>query len=383
MGRRGRCELACPHRHTHRHRRLTHHLTLPLLRPPLHRRSAAHLARLSSAPDFGALPAAFPPLMHTLLLVWRHSRHYNTPSRLSVLLQQVANAVIAAARGQLSGRQVLELLAEDGAAGAAVAKLRATTAVCVALKRAFSAAKARAAVECPDRPWRALSSAAVFARLDAFLGRLHHVTELAAAAAQYARLERLVVGGAKGGDLSAAVEHVADGYRAALAAVEVVPYDLLDIDGSTAGSGTSEAEESSSGAGGGDERQPATTVVGATDAAAAARAAAARFASDYRQWQERIADLDRRLASVLTGALDGCANVYGRFKLLDAFEGLLERPAIQVRERERGAVVTRLRPQHSIHAFTQSTRSPHLTTPSHPRLAPNPRRTCWGGSTRR
>jgi dynein heavy chain, axonemal len=301
---------------------------------------AAHLARLASCPDFGALPAAFPPLMHTLLLVWRHSRHYNTPARLGVLLRQIANAVIASARAQLSGRQVLELLAEDGGAAAAVAKLRATASVCVALKRAFAATKARAGVECPDRPWRALSSAAVFGRLDAFLARLHHVTELAAAAAQYAKLDRLVVGGAKGSDLASAVEHVAAGYRDALAAVEAVPYDLLDIDGGSSGGGSGDGNaEHGDGSGGsssagsaGDERLPAGGAVG-TDPAAAARAAAARFAADYRMWQARVADLDRRLASVLTGALDGCANVYGRFKLLDAFEGLLERPAIQVGER--------------------------------------------------
>ena len=39
--------------------------------------------------------------------------------------------------------------------------------------------------------------------------------------------------------------------------------------------------------------------------------------------------LQRRLASILTQAFDDCATLYGRFKLLDSFDDLLERPIIQ------------------------------------------------------
>jgi hypothetical protein len=35
------------------------------------------------------------------------------------------------------------------------------------------------------------------------------------------------------------------------------------------------------------------------------------------------------LASILTQAFDDCATIYGRFKLLDSFDELLERPIIQ------------------------------------------------------
>jgi len=42
-----------------------------------------------------------------------------------------------------------------------------------------------------------------------------------------------------------------------------------------------------------------------------------------------IKELERRLGAVISLAFDDCPTVYGRFKLLDSFEGLLERPIIQ------------------------------------------------------
>ena len=46
-------------------------------------------------------------------------------------------------------------------------------------------------------------------------------------------------------------------------------------------------------------------------------------------WVCSIDRCQRRLASVLTQGFDDCATIYGRFKLLDSFDELLERPIIQ------------------------------------------------------
>ena len=274
----------------------------------------APLARLASATDFEALPPQFPPLMATLLLVWKHSGWYTTPDRLGVLVRQIANAVVAAARAFVSGRGVLDLIAEEQAP-TAVARLRTTAGVVGALKRAYFAAKTRAGLECPGRPW-ALSYAVTWGRTDAFLSRLHDLTELAVAVTQYARLERVTIGGAKGGAHSASVERIHAEYARALAALGGVAYDLLDIDGGRGGGGGDDGSQ------GGDARG------GVGDALAAAADAAARFAADYGAFRARLGELDRRLASLLTAALADCACVYARFKLLDAFDGLLERPPV-------------------------------------------------------
>ena len=44
--------------------------------------------------EYAELEQKFPPLFHTISLVWRHSRHYKQPSRLVVLLQEISNLII-------------------------------------------------------------------------------------------------------------------------------------------------------------------------------------------------------------------------------------------------------------------------------------------------
>ena len=53
------------------------------------------------------------------------------------------------------------------------------------------------------------------------------------------------------------------------------------------------------------------------------------FEDDFYKFRQRIKELERRLASILTQGFDDCDTVIGKFKLLDSFEGLLNRPNIQ------------------------------------------------------
>ena len=53
------------------------------------------------------------------------------------------------------------------------------------------------------------------------------------------------------------------------------------------------------------------------------------FDDDFYEFRAKIKELERRLASVITQAFDDCDTITGRFKLLDSFEGLLNRPIIQ------------------------------------------------------
>jgi len=62
-----------------------------------------HLLKVTDSSDFPALPECFGPLMATLLLVWTHSRHFNTPAKLMALLRRLSNALIAQARQFLPG----------------------------------------------------------------------------------------------------------------------------------------------------------------------------------------------------------------------------------------------------------------------------------------
>ena len=41
--------------------------------------------------DFSEVSDNFKPLMHTILLIWRNSKFYNTPGRLVVLMREICN----------------------------------------------------------------------------------------------------------------------------------------------------------------------------------------------------------------------------------------------------------------------------------------------------
>lgn len=53
------------------------------------------------------------------------------------------------------------------------------------------------------------------------------------------------------------------------------------------------------------------------------------FEDDFFKFREKIKELERKLASILTQGFDDCDTIIGKFKLLDSFEGLLNRPNIQ------------------------------------------------------
>lgn len=54
-----------------------------------------------------------------------------------------------------------------------------------------------------------------------------------------------------------------------------------------------------------------------------------QFDDDFFSFRQRVKELERRLASILTQSFDDCDTIIGKFKMLDSFEGLLNRPIIQ------------------------------------------------------
>jgi Dynein heavy chain, N-terminal region 1 len=55
---------------------------------------------------------------------------------------------------------------------------------------------------------------------------------------------------------------------------------------------------------------------------------ASAFSADYDSFRAIMSDLDRRLCQVVLTAFDDCATMTATFKLLDSFEGLLDREVI-------------------------------------------------------
>ena len=63
----------------------------------------AHITQFTELTDFAALPETFGPLMQIMLLVWRHSKFFNTPAKLLALTRRLGNALIAQAQAFLPG----------------------------------------------------------------------------------------------------------------------------------------------------------------------------------------------------------------------------------------------------------------------------------------
>ena len=103
---------------------------------------------------------------------------------------------------------------------------------------------------------------------------------------QFNKLQKIEIGNTKGKQLTASVMQIFDEFNKAVEEFMHVSYDIMDIE----------------------KRQ---------------------FDDDFFKFRNRIKELERRLASILTQGFDDSDTIIGKFKLLDSFEGLLYRPIIQ------------------------------------------------------
>ena len=106
------------------------------------------------------------------MMIWKHSRFYNTPARLVVLMREICNDLIRQARLFVSPEQIFEMEPQE-----AVERLMVTLKVCGTFKSVYFDYKSRANSEVPQNPWR-IQNTALFPRLDSFLERCHDLLDL-------------------------------------------------------------------------------------------------------------------------------------------------------------------------------------------------------------
>ncbi len=53
------------------------------------------------------------------------------------------------------------------------------------------------------------------------------------------------------------------------------------------------------------------------------------FEDEFYVFREKIKELERRVATIVIQALDDSENLIDRFKILEFFDGMLQRPLIQ------------------------------------------------------
>ncbi len=168
-----------------------------------HLKTLEGLFRRLDEGEFSQLQELFKPIFHVILLVWKHSKYYNSPTRLVLLIRKICNSIIIRA-SKFSDSENLFALAEQGQAAKAVEQLQTMIRVCNSFKKSYFSYKAIAEVECPENPWRSHNNA-LFIRLDSFLERCHDILDMVQNVVLYSKLSKIEVGGTKGNTLTASV----------------------------------------------------------------------------------------------------------------------------------------------------------------------------------
>ncbi|KAF4665135.1 hypothetical protein FOL47_004778 [Perkinsus chesapeaki] len=244
-----------------------------------------HFQKLASdSMDFVELDKLFDPILHTILLIWKHSKYYNTPARLVVLMREICNSIIAQACRFINGPQVFSLIANEEA-NEAVEKLEKTLEICTAFRDKYFVYKDIAEQQGKEGGWR-IQTNAVFVRLDAFRERCRDILDFTKTIVQFFKLERVEIGGTKGKQLTAAIQQIFEEFKQAVETFQGVSYDIIDV-------------------------------------------GARSFDDDFYKFRSAVKNLDQRLGAVLGSGFEDLDTIQGRLKLFDAFEGLLERSILQ------------------------------------------------------
>jgi dynein heavy chain len=229
--------------------------------------------------ELSELIDVFKPVMHTILLIWTYSQYYNTPARLVVLIREICNAIINRCRTSINGDTIFQLIASEEAK-MADEKLVQALDVCTQFKMCYFEYK-----ELSKNQWK-ITTNALFVRLDSFSERCQDIMHLTSTIIQFSALQKIDIGNTKGKTLTATVEQIFQEFTQAQNEFTAITYDIMDI-----------------------ERR--------------------EFDDDFFKFRQRIKELERRIASILTQGFDDCDTIIGKFKLLDSFASLLNRPIIQ------------------------------------------------------
>ncbi|KAI4543842.1 hypothetical protein MG293_006636 [Ovis ammon polii] len=233
--------------------------------------------------EFPQTGAFIAPLFHTICLIWSHSKFYNTPARVIVLLQEFCNLFIDQAIAYLSPEDLLKGEIED-----CLEKVQVTINILKTFKNCFfNYRKGLASYFMGNKelkPWD-FQSYLVFHRFDKFLDRFMKIEDIFVTILEFEKLERLEFGGTKGAILNGQIYEMSEEFMKHWKIFKQRTYDPSDYNNM-------------------------------------------EFESDYVVFKSKILDFDRRLGTVLCEAFFNCNGLEAAFKLLTVFGNFLEKPVV-------------------------------------------------------
>ena len=233
--------------------------------------------------EFQDLKTLFPPLLHSVCLVYSNSEHYNSPARIIILMQEVCNLLISLAKKHIEPSTVFQIEVEE-----ALDKVNVSISTLKEFRSCFKKYKAKLPSyftnESRVKKW-SFQEHLIFQKYDTFIDRLKIISEFFVTGNQFLKLEKVEIGGIRGKLLTECVRKVFNQFKELYATFGLKTYDC------------SNPQEK-------------------------------KFLKDLSKFNSQVWKMDRKLAAALTRAFDDCTSSDSIFKLFDIFGNLLQRGLI-------------------------------------------------------
>ena len=239
-----------------------------------------HFEELNNA-EYESVTNMIKPIMHVLLMIWKHSKFYNTPPSLAILIRMICNNVMEKSRDFLGSTEELFNLEPKEA----VEKVMTVLDTCRQLKYDYYDYYRMSKTQCEGNPWMA-DRGNMFKRHDMFITRCEDLLHLCKTAQQFEKMSTVVIGGNSGAVLTNDIEGVASQFNKIFDQMKTCGYDCLDV-------------------------------------------SEARFETDITRFTSGVKELEVRIAKTLNIGFEDCGTVFSGFKLVESFGEMLERDFIQ------------------------------------------------------
>ncbi|KAB1276762.1 Dynein heavy chain 11; axonemal [Camelus dromedarius] len=176
--------------------------------------------------EFPQIRVLIAPLFHTICLIWSHSKFYNTPARVIVLLQEFCNLFIDQAIAYLSPEELLKGEIEDS-----LEKVQVAVNILKTFRNSFfNYRKGLASYFVGSKelkPWD-FQSHLVFCRFDKFLDRVMKIEDIFVTMLEFEKLDRLEFGGTKGAILNGQIHEMSEEFMELCKLFKQSAYDACD-----------------------------------------------------------------------------------------------------------------------------------------------------------
>ena len=193
------------------------------------------------------------------------------PFGIALTMRMICNDLVKQSKKACDGAAIFEAEPQE-----ALDKINVAKETALRLQADFFEYKRIATDSCPDSPWN-IPTGLVFGRLDIFSERLKDVTTVIQTMQQYARLEKVEIGGTSGKLLTASIQYIYTEFLEISKMFQGITYDPFDIE-------SSEFEESN---------------------------------DKFMKW---VDEMDLQIASVVAQGLEDAISIELSFKLLDSFD---------------------------------------------------------------